>query len=281
MTLTREQERELARLAKTPKGGPAWSPGLPPSDEVDEGARTIAISRSDRAALANSGPKRSVPRGPMKWGDREDDDPLTRTQKSPASPGLTTSTQRSSPSPALTSTQRTPSAAYANVPPLPKIEVQRPQMRSPSPRPEGASRSLWVPAILIVILALGAVAAWMWAMKIGPFAGSGDDLPSTSSSQTVEPPPVAGPEAAVANTEGTDTGSSENAGAGTETASGSGTTLDDDDGGTTSAVEAADEPPKRRRAKKKRRRPTPPPEDDDPPPNGEVPGIKPGRPVPP
>jgi len=185
MALTPEQARAMAELgaAASPPPRPvsvpmpsAWSgPGVDRTEiatpdqprEVDEGARTLAMQRFDRAALVEAAAGREMPRGPMGWGE----DPLTRTQKSTtADPVSLTSTQRS-PIQSLTATQRSPSAAY---PPIPVpvhastnlatdlADLRRPEMRSPAPRPPATPSSLWVPALIVVIVALAGTALWLW-----------------------------------------------------------------------------------------------------------------------
>lgn len=132
--------------------------------------------------LAGGGP---LPKGPMGWGASQpsaaapapttapEEDPLTKTQKSPASPISLTSTQKSEVS-SLTSTQRSPSAAFPTVGPAMgkagpvPADLRRPEMRSPAPRPE-SSRSLWIPIVVVLVLAVAATLGWMYLEGMGPF----------------------------------------------------------------------------------------------------------------
>lgn len=190
MALSPREAEELARLGKSasppppkpagaserswpggqPSTPPAATPSAPPvRRDVDEGARTIALPRYDRTMLAGAG---DLPKGPMGWGGNQaqpkpEEDPLTKTQKSPASQISLTSTQKSEAA-SLTSTQRSPSAAFPSVPSNAPSDLRRPEMRSPAPRPQG-SRSLWVPVVVVLLLAVGGAVAWMWRAGIGPF----------------------------------------------------------------------------------------------------------------
>jgi serine/threonine protein kinase len=182
MSLTPEEARAMAEqgLAASPPPRPAsapvasaWSgPGVDRTElatpgqrrEVDEAARTVAMQRFDRAQMEQAAAGRQMPRGPTGWDGQ---DPLTRTQRTTPDTSLT-STQRS-PVQSLTSTQRSPSAAY---PPVPMdartnlapdlAELRRPEMRSPAPRPPSTPRSLWVPVLIVLIVALAGTAVWLW-----------------------------------------------------------------------------------------------------------------------
>jgi serine/threonine protein kinase len=182
MALTPEQARAMAELgmaasppAPHPASAPmpsAWSgPGVDRTElatpgqrrEVDEAARTLAMQRFDRAALAEAAVGRELPRGPMGWDGQ---DPLTRTQRtSAADPVSLTSTQKSP----IHSLDGPPSAPY---PPMPVhastnvaadlVDLRRPEMRSPAPRPPATPRSLWVPVLIVLIVGLAATAVWLW-----------------------------------------------------------------------------------------------------------------------
>lgn len=184
MAMTAEQARAMAQA------GASASPPLPSTDpwsgagvgrtevaspqhampqpaQIDEGARTIAMPRFDRSMLAN--PNQELPKGPMGWTQQgtpstnAEDSGLTSTQRSPITP--------------MTSTQRSPSFVYPEALPGEAhpidgrvdgrvdgqgAELRRPEMRSPSPRPGGTPRSLWVPVLIVLIVGLAGTAAWLW-----------------------------------------------------------------------------------------------------------------------
>jgi serine/threonine protein kinase len=181
MAMTPEQARAIAQhgTAALPPSHPvapvsgrsAWegagvdrtelAPGLAREPVVDERARTLAMQRFDQGANAS----RALPNGPMGW-----DDPMTRTQKTtPSDPVSLTSTQKS-PVQSLGAMPRTSSAAHPTVPAYGDLgvpggelaDLRRPEMRSPAPRPPSTPSSLWVPVLLVVIVALASTAVWLW-----------------------------------------------------------------------------------------------------------------------
>ncbi len=180
----RSNSWSLPPAGQPPAGGARPQLSVPAlvAEDVDEGARTVALPRFSRTMLAEAsgGSVPETPKGPMGWSTGGNEDPLTQTQRSPvSSPSADGGGQRVSPNPpsgahppmSLTATQRTPSAAYPSVASPAGLAaheeasargIQRPQMRSPAPRPQGTPRSLWVPILLVVIVALAVTAAWLW-----------------------------------------------------------------------------------------------------------------------
>jgi len=127
-------------------------------------------------------PSHELPQGPPPWARRDEgSSPLTQTQKSTPQPSshepsshepsnvaslaALTSTQKT-PASHFSSNQRQPSAAYPEIDvaiaSATPAELRRPEMRSPSPRPAGTPRSLWVPVLVMVILGLAGTALWLW-----------------------------------------------------------------------------------------------------------------------
>ncbi len=293
-----------------PQGAAAWS-GVgvdhteiaPSGTDIDEGARTLALPRYDRTMLA--APGQDFPKGPTGWGDS---DPLTQTQKSTAqaAPDPLTSTQKSSPSPAaiaaltatqktpgsaLTSTQRAPSAAYpevgaAAVP----AEIRRPEMRSPSPRPPKTPRSLWVPVLIIVIVGLAGTAVWLLLSSanatvpknpapsptaIEPTAPSEAATP-TSENTTPRPAPIDEPVVPESGNAENDDAASPEPLADADPAP----APEDDPAGDEPTAEPTAEPTSADARPRRPRRPRRP-KDPTSAPGGDLPEIKPGRPVPP